>query len=228
MATRMSRATPVAETEGDPTDGPASTRERILDIALDLFTEKGYDKTSLREIAAELGFSKAAVYYHFASKDDILLALHQRFHDVTKESLERLDGKSMDLRRWAEVLDEFIDKMLANRRLFVMHERNRAAFEQLHQSKEHEQNHDDIEERLRRLLTDSKVALRDRVRIATSIGAVMGGLLLSGEAFQDVPTATLGSLLRESVHDLLAVTKAARRGPSATGRAPVAADPDPT
>src|ERR1700761_8611546 len=103
MATRMSRATPVVETEGDPTDGPASTRQRILDIALDLFTEKGYDKTSLREIAAEVGFSKAAVYYHFASKDDILLALHQRFHDVTKESLERLDGKSMDLRRWAEV-----------------------------------------------------------------------------------------------------------------------------
>jgi AcrR family transcriptional regulator len=56
------------------------TRERILDIALDLFIDKGYDKTSLREIAEKLGFSKAALYYHFASKDDILLALHQRLH----------------------------------------------------------------------------------------------------------------------------------------------------
>ncbi len=37
-----------------------STRERILDVALDLFVEKGYDKTSLREIAERMGFTKAA------------------------------------------------------------------------------------------------------------------------------------------------------------------------
>ena len=48
-----------------------STRDRILDIALDLFVEQGFDKTSLREIAERLGFSKAAIYYHFASKDEI-------------------------------------------------------------------------------------------------------------------------------------------------------------
>ena len=55
-----------------------STRERILDVALDLFIEKGYDRTSLREIAEPLGFSKAALYYHFASKEDILMALQDR------------------------------------------------------------------------------------------------------------------------------------------------------
>ena len=42
-----------------------------MDIALDLFIEQGYDKTSLRQIAEQLGHTKAAVYYHFASKDDI-------------------------------------------------------------------------------------------------------------------------------------------------------------
>jgi AcrR family transcriptional regulator len=220
MATRMTRADPVAPVADDPGDGASSTRQRILDIALDLFTEKGYEKTSLREIAAELGFSKAAVYYHFASKDDILLALHYRFHDLTKEALDRLDGTSVDLRRWLEVLDDFIDKMLANRKLFVMHERNRAAFEQLHQTKEHEQNHGDLEARLRSLLTDSSVSLRDRVRIAASIGAVMGGLLMSGEAFGDVPTETLGGLLRESVRDLLVARPGLSRGGPATGRAP--------
>ncbi|HEX3981907.1 MAG TPA: helix-turn-helix domain-containing protein, partial [Acidimicrobiales bacterium] len=57
-----------------PRGEPGDTRERILDIALELFTTQGYDKTSLRQIAEQLGFSKAAIYYHFASKEDILLA----------------------------------------------------------------------------------------------------------------------------------------------------------
>ena len=64
-----------------------STRERILDVALDLFIEKGYDKTSLREIAEQLGFTKAALYYHFATKDDILMALHLRLHEFGREAL---------------------------------------------------------------------------------------------------------------------------------------------
>ncbi len=65
--------------------GPAqSTRERTLDIALDLFVRKGYAETSLREIAVELGFSKSALYYHFESKQDILLALHMRLHSLTQ------------------------------------------------------------------------------------------------------------------------------------------------
>ena len=58
-----------------------STKERILDIALELFTDQGYERTSLRQIAERLGFSKAAIYYHFASKDDILMALHLRLHE---------------------------------------------------------------------------------------------------------------------------------------------------
>jgi len=55
-------------TEPSPSDG-AGTRERILDISLELFTTQGYEKTSLREIAEQLGFSKAAIYYHFESKE---------------------------------------------------------------------------------------------------------------------------------------------------------------
>ena len=49
-----------------------STRERIQSIALELFAEQGYEKTSLREIAERLGVTKAALYYHFKSKEDIV------------------------------------------------------------------------------------------------------------------------------------------------------------
>lgn len=51
------------------------TRSRIQTVALDLFTENGYDGTSLREISERLGVTKAALYYHFNSKEEILVSL---------------------------------------------------------------------------------------------------------------------------------------------------------
>jgi AcrR family transcriptional regulator len=69
---------------GDQSDGGqagASTRERILDVSLDLFTDQGFDGTSMREIAERLGITKPAIYYHFGSKEEILMALHLRLHE---------------------------------------------------------------------------------------------------------------------------------------------------
>ncbi|MFC9331131.1 TetR/AcrR family transcriptional regulator [Kitasatospora sp. NPDC057015] len=55
------------------TQSPRSdTRERIIRVALELFSEQGYEQTSLREIADRLGVTKAALYYHFKTKDDIV------------------------------------------------------------------------------------------------------------------------------------------------------------
>src|SRR5207248_6873055 len=51
------------------------TRQRIQTVALELFAEQGYDKTSLREIAERLDVTKAALYYHFKSKEDIVASL---------------------------------------------------------------------------------------------------------------------------------------------------------
>jgi AcrR family transcriptional regulator len=195
--------TPVPSPDpGRESGPPKGTRERILDIALELFIEKGFDKTSLREIAEELGFSKAALYYHFASKDDILLALHFRLHDILRGTLANLGGQVTSVDSWMALLEGVIDEMLVNRRLFVLHERNRAAFEQLHRE-HHDEEHDDFEEQFRRILADTGVPVRDRVRLACSLGAVMSGLLLAGDMFSDVPAVALGGLLRDAVHDLL-------------------------
>lgn len=49
-----------------------STRERILQVALDLFVRQGYEGTSIRDIADQMGMTKAAVYYHFPSKENLL------------------------------------------------------------------------------------------------------------------------------------------------------------
>ena len=55
------------------------TRSQIREVALELFAEQGYDKTSLREIAERLGITKAAVYYHFKTKEEILASLFDEF-----------------------------------------------------------------------------------------------------------------------------------------------------
>lgn len=52
-----------------------NTREQIRAVAVELFAEQGYDKTSLREIAERLGVTKAAVYYHFRTKEEIVASL---------------------------------------------------------------------------------------------------------------------------------------------------------
>lgn len=51
------------------------TRQRILDAALRHFSTHGYAGTSIRDLADELGLTKAAVHYHFAAKEQIVLAL---------------------------------------------------------------------------------------------------------------------------------------------------------
>ena len=51
---------------------PGYDRAQVLAIAVRLFNEQGYDATSVSALAEELGLSKAALYHHFASKEEIL------------------------------------------------------------------------------------------------------------------------------------------------------------
>ena len=59
----------------DPAAEGQNARSRIQDVALQLFIDEGYDKTSLREIAEKLGVTKAALYYHFPTKEAIVASL---------------------------------------------------------------------------------------------------------------------------------------------------------
>jgi AcrR family transcriptional regulator len=185
-----------------PAPAPPDTRERILDVALDFFTEQGYDGTSLRQIAERLGVTKAALYYHFESKEDILMALHLRLHEFGKVALLRMGDEPITLELWGELLDEIVDQMLAQRKIFAMHERNQAALEKLH-SKDHDAEHEDIQNQFRRVLADTRVPLRDRVRMAASFGVVFSSLFLTGDAFAATTNDQLGGMLRDILHDVL-------------------------
>jgi AcrR family transcriptional regulator len=68
------------------------TRKQILDASLRLFSEKGFARTSVRDIAQAAGITDAAIYYHFASKRDLFEALiEERGFTAALENLERAE-----------------------------------------------------------------------------------------------------------------------------------------
>jgi AcrR family transcriptional regulator len=187
-----------------PAAKSGDTKQRILDVALDLFTEQGYDGTSLRQIAEQLGVTKAALYYHFESKEDILMALHMRLHDFGKDALVRIGQEApVSLALWEELLDGIVDEMLGQRKIFLMHERNQAVLEKLHRE-DHDAEHEDIQNQFRRVLEDIRVPLRDRVRMSASFGVIFSSLFLAGDAFESTTNEELGEMLRDILHDVLA------------------------
>ncbi len=127
-----------------------------------------------------------------------------RLHEFGKVALSNMGGdEPVTLQQWGALLDEIVDQMLAQRKLFLMHERNQAALEKLH-DEGHDAEHEDIQNQFRRILADPRLPLRDRVRMAASFGAVFAGLFLSGEAFDQSSNRELGELLRECLKDLVA------------------------
>jgi AcrR family transcriptional regulator len=182
-----------------------ATRERILDVALELFNEQGYDKTSLREIAERLGVTKAALYYHFERKEDILLELHLRLHALGRtilDELDRLDDEHRIVTAWPALLDQFIDEVVANGDLFVFHQRNERALHQIADTERHRAENDDLEERFRRVLGNPAIPLADRVRMTCSVTAVLGGLMAGSELYGDASTDEVARLVRGIVAEL--------------------------
>ena len=67
---------------------PEETVQLILDVAFRLFMEKGYERTSIQDIIDRLGgLSKGAIYHHFKSKDDILMAVTDRMTAQSNQML---------------------------------------------------------------------------------------------------------------------------------------------
>ncbi len=91
------------------------TRQQILETAQRLFTELGYDATSLQMIADELGLTKAAVYYHFRAKSEILHAAMQpgiQRLEVLLDEAAAIRGRRA---RIEHLVDGFVDFLVKHR-----------------------------------------------------------------------------------------------------------------
>ena len=68
-----------------------NTKEKIFEVSLDLFSKKGYDSVSLREIAEEVGIKKSSIYSHYSSKEAILMDIFDYFtgrFDIDDEEIQ--------------------------------------------------------------------------------------------------------------------------------------------
>jgi len=86
--------TPETETAGKS----ERTRAIILDRALLLFREQGFEKTTMRAIAQACGLSLGAAYYHFESKDALVLEFYQRGADEARERNAAILAHTLDFR----------------------------------------------------------------------------------------------------------------------------------
>jgi AcrR family transcriptional regulator len=96
---------------------PAKTARKasslLLDAAAGLFAKKGYDLTSTREIAAELGINKASLYYHIQTKEDLLFDICKSVLTQIREDVEAaLKDVSNPLQRTEILIRTHIESML--------------------------------------------------------------------------------------------------------------------
>lgn len=97
------------------------TQTAVLDAARELFAEKGYPATSLREITRKAGVNLAAVNYHFGSKEGLLKALVRECLDpINEKRLQRLDqaeaeapGQGVELERLIRIFLEPVFESVA-------------------------------------------------------------------------------------------------------------------
>lgn len=94
-----------------------STKERILEEALTLFSEQGYDGTGIDEIAAHVGIKGPSIYKHFKSKEEILDMLI----DSAEERYDELFGSEVNIGRIPENRRDFIESTM-KRISFTIHD----------------------------------------------------------------------------------------------------------
>ncbi|WP_456451188.1 TetR/AcrR family transcriptional regulator, partial [Hydrogenimonas sp.] len=89
-------------------------KELILATAARHFSARGYDATSLEDVAAEVGVTKPAIYYHFKDKsalyESVLLGRLRRLADSLEEAVGAIDGPREKLRLYIEMFGAFLER----------------------------------------------------------------------------------------------------------------------
>ena len=173
----------------------SDTRARIQQVALELFAEQGYDKTSLREIAERLDVTKAALYYHFKSKEDIVRSLVEDYFSQIDALIAWAKTQPRTAETRDEILGRYVQIVADGSDVFRMLHHNQAALNSLSSAK---QRGDLFRERITGLidaLTEPGASLRERLRAAMTLGGVSVGWMFFVDQVEDrskLSTAILG------------------------------------
>jgi len=161
------------------------TRARIQQVAIELFTEHGYEGTSLREIAERLDVTKAALYYHFRSKEDIIRSLVEDYYG----QIDALIAWGQQQPRSAEVQREVISRyariIADGDQVFRMLHQNQASVNALAAAKNRSGLFKERMQGLIEVLAGPEAPLVDRVRAAMALGAISVGWMFFSDQVPD-------------------------------------------
>ncbi|WP_197320383.1 TetR/AcrR family transcriptional regulator [Saccharomonospora sp. NB11] len=151
------------------------TRTRLLATALRLFSKHGVGATSLQMIADELGVTKAAVYYHFKTKDEITEAVAA---PALQELIQRMDEAERQRTRGAQIdhaLSGFVDLIVRYRSLIALFNSDPGIMRAIDRSLDGVEN---FAARMRTLLVGPSPSLD----AALTVNVLLAGLALAGGA----------------------------------------------
>jgi AcrR family transcriptional regulator len=172
-------------TEVPPASRGRETRERIQRIALELFAEQGYEKTSLREIAQRLEVTKAALYYHFQSKEDIVRSLIDDYMGQIDALIDWGRGQPKTPQARREILRRYVQIVASGSAVFRMLQQNQAAVNSLEQAKHRGHMFQRRMGGLIEVLTPPGAGEAEKVRAAMCLGGVSVGWMFCADQAGD-------------------------------------------
>jgi AcrR family transcriptional regulator len=148
------------------------TRARILDAALEVFSEHGFEGSSLQQIADRLDLTKAALYYYFRSKDELLEALVEPAITGVDEILAACSDERDTPARRKQFMKQYLDYFLRQRRLIAYISRDLATLAHPAISAGNEERRARVEA----ILAGSDLDFRDQVRVAMAFGGMQAAI----------------------------------------------------
>jgi AcrR family transcriptional regulator len=188
----------------------SATPERILAASRALFAERGYRATSMQTIADQVGITKAALYYHFASKDELLRQLTLPMLDELESALAKAEAAGdPETVRW-RAIEGYVDVYLRHRETLVMLIRDMTLLVEA-----------PVADRFRTsialandLVCGPGASLEVRVRASQVVAGLGDPVVL----FRDVPPDRLRRLILDGARVLLAGPDPTQKDPTPRGR----------
>src|SRR5215469_10144376 len=151
------------------------TRSRLRELALQLFAEQGYEQTSLREIAERLGVTKAALYYYFKSKEDIVRSLVEDYMTELDQLIAWGKDQPRSAQTRTEIVNRYLDIVVNGTAVFRLLHQNQAAVSALAATKGRGELFRERMDALVDLLTEPGAPLRDQIRAAACLVSISFG-----------------------------------------------------
>ena len=100
-----------------PTPRAEDTRKRIYEAAMEMFREKGFEQTTMRDIAAKAEVALGGAYYYYSSKEAIVLSFYHELQETSHASILEAMSKHKKLKdRLRCLLEKRFDTLLPNRK----------------------------------------------------------------------------------------------------------------